>query len=152
MPSKVRKVIETIFRIYDKEGNLVDFRLNEIQARFDEDIIVPIEYAEAHNYDVPQSVLDNLHASVLKYRQGGISILILAWFLTKCMQKYSVCVMLTHDKEASERLLYRARIMLKNMKGALPDTSKLNDNEIAFAKTNSLFYICLLYTSPSPRD
>lgn len=141
MPSKVRKVIETLFQIYDKNGDLVDFKLNAIQRRFDEEVIVPIEHAEENGYDVPPVVLDRLRSSVLKYRQGGISILILAWFLTKCMQRYCVCVMLTHDKEASEKLLYRARIMLKNLKGAQPETSKLNDNEIAFAKTNSLFYI-----------
>jgi len=139
--SKIRQVIELLFRVYDKDGNLVDFRLNEIQARIDAEIITPIEYCEEHGYEVPPELLARLRQSILKYRQGGVSTLIVAWFLVKCMQKYSVCVMLTHDGEASEKLLYRARIMLKNLKGAQPETSKLNDNEIAFSKTNSLFYI-----------
>jgi hypothetical protein len=140
-PSKVRAVIENLFRIYDKEGNLVDFILNDIQAQIDEEIIAPIEACEAAGFDAPPELLAKLKSSILKYRQGGVSTLILAWFLTKCMHRYAVCVMLTHDKEHSEKLLYRARIMLKNMKGPQPKTNKLNDNEIAFAKTNSLFYI-----------
>ena len=144
MPSKTRKVIETLFRIYDKNGDLVDFILNDIQARIDEEIILPIEQfreVHGHNAPIPQHLQEAIRASILKYRQGGVTTLVMAWFLVDCMAKYTVSVMLTHDRDHSEKLLYRARLMLKNLKGPAPKTNKLNDNEISFAKTDSVFYI-----------
>lgn len=139
--SKTRVVIEKLFRIYNKEGELVDFILNNIQREVDRTIIAPIEYCEEHGYDVPPELLATLRTSILKYRQGGISTLILAWFLVRCMTKYTVAVMLTHDMEHSQRLLERAKDMLKNLKGPSPKTSKLNANEIKFGKTNSTLYV-----------
>lgn len=140
--SKARKVIETLLMVYDKEGMLVPFKLNSIQAEIDDTIIGPIEEFRAQGFEVTDECCQELlRASILKYRQGGVTTLIMAWFLVECMTRYSVCVMLTHDKEHSERLLYRARLMLKNMKGPKPKFNKLNDNEIAFAKTDSVFYI-----------
>lgn len=141
-PSKIRKVIETLFNVFDKEGNLVPFKLNDIQARIDEEIIERIERFREMGFEPsPEFVQDTIRNSILKYRQGGVTTLIMAWYLVECMSRYAVCVMLTHDKEHSEKLLYRARLMLKHMNGPKPKTTKLNDNEIAFAKTDSVFYI-----------
>lgn len=140
--SRVRNVIETLMSIYDKEGQLVPFKFNSIQAEIDRTVIEPIErFRELGFEPSPEFIQETIRASILKYRQGGVTTLIMAWFLVECMTRYSVCVMLTHDKEHSEKLLYRARLMLKNLKGPKPKTSKLNDNEIAFAKTDSVFYI-----------
>lgn len=142
MASKVRQVIETLFNIFDKEGNLVPFKLNEIQRRIDEEVIEPIERFREQGFEPDAAFIeDTIRNSILKYRQGGVTTLIMAWYLVECMSRYSVCVMLTHDKEHSEKLLYRARLMLKHMNGPKPKTTKLNDNEIAFAKTDSVFYI-----------
>jgi hypothetical protein len=142
MSSKARKVIETLMMVYDKEGNLVPFKFNDIQAKIDDLIIEPIERFRELGFEVSEEwIQETIRACILKYRQGGVTTLIMAWFLVECMTRYSVCVMLTHDKEHSEKLLYRARLMLKNLKGPSPKTSKLNDNEIAFAKTDSVFYI-----------
>lgn len=140
--SKVRQVIETLMMVYDKEGNLVPFIFNNIQAEIDDKIITPIEQMRERGFEVDSEwIQEIIRASILKYRQGGVTTLVMAWFLVECMTRYSVCVMLTHDKEHSEKLLYRARLMLKNLKGPKPKTSKLNENEIAFAKTDSVFYI-----------
>lgn len=142
--SNVRNVIETLFQIYDKNNELVPFKFNSIQARIDLEIIEPIEKFRAlhgAHADIPESLRASIRNSILKYRQGGVTTLIVAWFLVECMYKYAVVVMLTHDKEHSEKLLYRARLMLKNLKGPKPKFSKLNDNEIAFEKTQSVFYI-----------
>jgi len=142
MASKVRTVIETLFNVFDKEGELVPFRLNEIQIRIDNEIIEPIEKFRESGFEYTDDCIqDVLRNSILKYRQGGVTTLVMAWYLVECMSRYSVCVMLTHDKEHSEKLLYRARLMLKHMNGPSPKTAKLNDNEISFAKTDSIFYI-----------
>lgn len=142
--SKVRQVIETLFRIYNKDGELVDFIFNEIQVKIDHEVIEPIErYREEYgpNVELPPELLYVLRQSILKYRQGGVTTIFLAWALVECMYKYTVAVLLTHDKEHSEKSLVRAKLMLKNMKGPKPRTSKLNDNEIMFSKTNSMLYI-----------
>lgn len=124
MASKVRQAIEELFWIHNKEGILVPFRFNEIQSRIDEDIIEP----------------DVKRASILKFRQGGVTTLVMAWFLVECMRKYTVAVMLAHDRDHTEKLLQRARLMLMHM-NVKPRTSRVNDNEIRFARTNSTFYI-----------
>jgi hypothetical protein len=146
--SNIRRVIETIFMVYDKNGDLVPFIFNNIQLEIDREVIEPIErFRKAYSRDkeLPSEFQEQLQTqlrhSILKYRQGGVTTLIMAWFLVDCMARYSVSVMLTHDKEHSERLLYRARLMLKNLKGPKPKFSKLNENEIAFEKTQSVFYI-----------
>lgn len=142
MASRVRLVIEALFNIFDKEGNLVPFKLNDIQARIDEEVVERIEWLRDHGFEPSdQYIQDTIRNSILKYRQGGVTTFVMAWYLVECMSRYSVCVMLTHDKEHSEKLLYRARLMLKHMNGPKPKTTKLNDNEIAFAKTDSVFYI-----------
>lgn len=144
MASKVSRVIETLFRIYDKDGELVDFKLNSIQRKVDIEVIEPIEkFRELYGTEtpIPEKYQQALRSSILKYRQGGITTLIMAWFLVECMNRYAVCVMLAHDQDHTEKLLYRAKLMLKHLKGPAPKTNKLNDNEISFAKTDSIFYI-----------
>ena len=108
--SKVRQVIEAMFQVYDKQGELVPFKFNNIQAQIDREVIEPIErYRKAYKMGVadalPLEMQDQLRHSILKYRQGGVTTLVMAWFLVDCMAGYAVSVMLTHDKEHSERLL-----------------------------------------------
>ena len=123
--SRQAYVMETLFNIYNKEGVLVPFKLNNIQKQLDKQIIE-----------------GNIHrASVLKYRQGGVTTFIQAWFLIECMARHTIAVMLAHDRDHTEKLLERMRQMLVNLNGPAPRTSKVNDNEISFAKTQSTFYI-----------
>lgn len=122
--SKYGEIIQGLFNIYNKDGDLVPFIPNSIQQLLDQ------EYQE-HNF-----------LSVLKYRQGGISTYIMALFLVECMTSHQTAVMLAHDKDHTEKLLQRAQNMLKNLKGGVkPKTSKFNENEIVFSQTDSTFFI-----------
>lgn len=123
--SKHKLAIESLFHIYDKEGILVPFKLNEIQRRIDKEL-------ETSN-----------RISILKFRQGGVSTYIMARFLVECMSKHSVCVMLAHDRDHTEKLFERAQLMLKYLDGGKlsASTTRENRNEIVFKKTDSTFYI-----------
>ena len=118
-----KRVIETLFRIPNKRGEIVPFILNNIQQ-------------DLHNHLLKNSFLD-----ILKFRQGGITSLIMAFFLVECLSKFCVCVMIAHDKDHTERLLQRCRLFLDLLKGPSPRLSKLNDQELLFTKTHSTFYI-----------
>lgn len=121
-----RRVVETLFRIHNKEGSLVDFKYNGVQGKIHDSFI---------------SVPELTRGNIVKFRQGGVTSLIMAWYLVECMADYTVAVMLSHDREHTEKLLLRARLILQNMKGPKPQTSRVNDNEIGFSKTQSSFYI-----------
>jgi len=118
-----KDAIESLFRIYNKEGILVDFILNKPQCMIDE-----IMDAKPRN-------------SILKPRQKGCSVYVMARFLIDCMNEHTVAVMLAHDKDHTERLLRKAQEFLQNMKGPKPKTSRANENEIYFDRTQSSFYI-----------
>ncbi len=117
----IQHVIEKLFRIPNKRGEIVPFILNNVQ----------------------KDLHDNrsLRMDILKFRQGGVTSFIMAWFLIECMTRFARVVMIAHDKPHTERLLARARMMLTMMVGPAPVTSKLNDEEIVFPKTNASFYI-----------
>jgi hypothetical protein len=119
-----KETIETLFRIYNKQSQLVDFILTPAQTKVDE-------------------LLDSgiLTLDILKSRQQGCSSYIMARFLAECMESHQVVAMLAHDKEHTEKLLRRAQEFLSNVKGAKPAVERSNANEIYFKKTQSTFYI-----------
>lgn len=122
-PSPFRTIIESMFRIVDKDGVTVDFKLNSIQARLDANWtrrnIVP------------------------KPRQPGVSAYVIARFTAKCLSLDNrTCVLISHEADATRRLLQRAKFFLSNLKGDVrPDLGRSSQNEIFFTKTNSKFYI-----------
>ena len=118
---RVVEVIETLFRIPSKAGEIVPFKLNNVQEDF--------MFHKSQRTDV------------LKARQFGISSIILAWFLVECMSHFARCVMIAHDSEATRKLLQRGRFMLQNMKGPKPQLSRDSDQELAFPKTGATFFI-----------
>jgi len=118
-----KDVIETLFRIPNKEGEIVPFVLNNVQL------------------DLHDQILEYKLLDILKFRQGGVTSLIMAYFLIECMTQYSVAVMIAHDKDHTEKLLQRCRLFIQLMKGPKPVLSKVNDQEISFPKTYSTFYI-----------
>ena len=65
----------------------------------------------------------------------------MARYLIDCMWHHEIATMLAHDKDHTEKLLKRAQEFLTNINGPKPKFSKLNDNEIGFAKTQSSFFI-----------
>ncbi len=121
--SKHREVIEKLFRIYNKDDILVDFRLNKSQQLIDD------------------AMDQNPRNSILKPRQKGCSVYVMARYLVDCMNEHVTAVMLAHDKDHTEKLLRKAQQFLINMKGPKPKTSRTNENEIYFDRTQSSFYI-----------
>src|SRR5512137_1262263 len=112
--SKYKLAIETLFRIYNKEGILVPFLLNPVQCEIDKQMNL------------------NLRNSILKPRQKGCSSYIMARFLIDCLNGHTVVTMLAHDKDHTEKLLRRAQEFLENMNGAKPKISRSNENEMYF--------------------
>jgi len=118
---KVVEVIETLFRIPNKDGEIVPFHLNNVQSNF----------------------MSNKsgRTDVLKARQFGVTSIVLAWFLVECMSRFARCVMIAHDTDATRKLLQRGRFMLQQMNGPKPRLSRDSDQELAFPKTGATFYI-----------
>lgn len=117
-----RLIIESLFRIPDKEGNDVDFILNREQSELDEALtgrdIVP------------------------KARQLGISTYFIGRQLARCLSlRNRRCVVISHETDATQRLLGRAHYIIKHLKCEPPQLKYANRNEIVFEKTDSSFYI-----------
>lgn len=116
------EVMEALFRIVNKESDEVDFTLNPTQYRLDQDLtgrdLVP------------------------KARQEGVSFYFLYRYLAACLVSKNVkAVIISHDKEATSRLLLRVRFAIDNIKGPKPVIRNMSANEITFPKTNSMIYI-----------
>lgn len=122
-PSQYRRVIESMFTIVNKDGTRVPFLLTDVQARLDS--------AWTRRNIVP------------KARQVHISSYVIARFTAKCLtQDNRTCVVISHEAEATARLLGRANDILANLKGGVqPELGRHSRNEIFFKKTNSTFFI-----------
>lgn len=121
--SPYRTVIESMFQIVDKDGAKVDFRLNSVQARLD-----------AHW---------SRRNIIPKARQGGISSYVIARYVAKCLTiDNRTCVIISHEADATQRLLARAYYILDNLKGGVkPVLGRHSRNEIHFKSRNSTIYI-----------
>lgn len=122
MATKERLIIESLFQIINKNGEDVPFLLNHSQAKLDSNLtgrdIVP------------------------KARQLGISQYFLARYLASCLSiRNTRAVVISHDREATERALGRVHYMLDNLRGPKAVTSINSKSEIVFPKTNSTFFI-----------
>ena len=116
--------IEKLFYIQDKEGHKVPFSLNPSQRAFDEQ---------------RQSCNKQL---ITKARQKGFSAFILALFAIDCMGKEGTkAVVISHEGDATQRLLNRVHYYLKHMNGPKPILGRHSRNELYFPKTESTFYI-----------
>jgi len=122
-PSPYRPIIETMFQIVDKNGVRCPFRLNEVQARLD---------ASWHRRNI-----------IPKARQTGVSSYVIARYLAKCLaEENRTCVIVSHEGDATRRLLQRAKFIVKNLKGGLkPQIGRASAQEIFFEKTNSKIFI-----------
>jgi len=120
--TKERMILESMFMIADKEGKDVDFRLNSAQIKVDQRLsgrdIVP------------------------KARQEGVSSYFLGRYTVKCLgQRNTRAVVISHDKESTQRMLSRVHYYIKNIRGPPPVIKTESKNELSFPKTNSMFYI-----------
>lgn len=121
-PSPERLIIESLFRIPDKDGNDVDFILNDEQAELD---------ANLTGRDI-----------VPKARQLGISTYFLGRGLAKCLSiRNTKAVIISHDRESTQRMLSKVHYMIENIRGPKPVIKTSSKNEITFPKMNSMFYL-----------
>ncbi len=116
-----KAVIESLFRIPNKAGEIVDFKLNVVQQQLDTTLTG--------------------RDDILKARQEGVTAYIMARQLVDCMRGYARCVMIAHDRDHTERLLARARMYIELMKGPKPVLGRSNESEIVFSKTKASLYI-----------
>ena len=117
-----RGIIESLFMIANKDSEDVPFLLNPHQAKIDTEL-----------------ALKNI---VPKPRQEGISAYALALFTVRCLSKRNTrAVVISHDREATQKLLERVHYYLEHLKGPKPVLGTSSKNEISFPKTNSSFFL-----------
>ena len=120
--TKQRLVIESMFKIVDKEGQDVPFVLNSAQRYLD----------------------DNWASRTItpKARQEGVSSYWLAYFAVECLARRNTrAVVISHETDATARMLSKVKYYLDNLRGPKPVIDINNRNELTFPKTNSVFYI-----------
>ena len=115
-------IIESMFRLVDKDGNDIDFKLNSTQKKLDDNLtgrdIIP------------------------KARQEGISTYFLARYTAAALMKRNVkAVIISHESESTQRLLSRCHYFLENIRGPAPVIGRSGINIITFPKTDSMIYI-----------
>ena len=124
-----KTIIETGFSIINKQSIQVPFVQNFIQNRLDE------VREKLKREGKPVWIL------VLKARQEGCSAKVEADWLADCLKEDNLnCVVISHEKESTKRLLRRVHYYIETCK--YPITTKIqSEYEISFPKTNSWFYI-----------
>ena len=122
MRSQEAMIIEQMFMIADKQGKDVDFTLNHTQVRLD---------ANLSGRDI-----------IPKARQEGVSAYVPARFLAACMMyRNTRAVVISHDKESTQRLLDRVHYYINHIRGPEPIIKHSSKNHISFPKMDSVFYI-----------
>lgn len=115
-------VVEKLFSIQTKEGVKVPFILNPAQRFF------------------TQNRSDR--TLVAKARQKGFSSYILAEFSVRCLGYTGThAVVMSHEGQATQRLLDKASYYLRHIKGPPPKFGRHSRNEFYFEKMESSFYI-----------
>lgn len=118
-----RLIIESMFRIPNKEGKDIDFILNDVQADLD-----------------TNRTLRNI---IPKARQRGISTYITGLFLASCLStRNRRCVVVSHSTDATAKLLGKAHYILRNLRDGVEASLRYDSrNELYFSETDSIFYV-----------
>ena len=118
--------IKSLFFIQTKEGVRVPFALNHAQQTLD---------AIDHPYSRSRIL-------VAKARQHGFSSIILGKFTVRCLgNEGRHAVIMSHEADATQRLLDRSHYFLKHMRGPKPTTGRNSRNELYFSKTESTYFV-----------
>ena len=116
------RMIEGMFPVMDRRGNRQRFELNWAQWKLDNGW-------SARNL-------------IPKARRLGVSTYVLARWTAACMWYENInCVVVSHEKSATERLLGIVHFFINNMYGPKPETKNLSQHHIVFKDTNSKFFI-----------
>lgn len=117
-----RAGIEKFFRIPDESGVDRPFLLRPEQERFDEE--------------------RTLRDIILKARQLGFSSFVLALYLIRAMGMPNRRVaIISHERSATQRLLYRIQYMVEHFQGATPKLKYSTKNEMVFPRTGSMIFV-----------
>ena len=121
MNEKLFALMSSLLKIANKQSETVPFVPNIFQRKL---------LSESTGRDI-----------ILKARQVGISSVILAKFFLKCISTQNTrAVVISHDRESTQRLLARVHFFLRNL--PIPvKTTYANKNEITFEDTNSTYFI-----------
>ncbi len=116
-------IIETLFKVVNKEGKDIPFELNQ-----------------------PQCLLDNALTKrniIPKARQEGISTYFLARYTAAALMRRNVkAVIISHDTESTQRLLTRCEYFLENLRcDERPEIGRSALNTITLPKMDSVIYI-----------
>ena len=116
-----RLIIESMLIIADKNGEDVPMLLNPAQVEIDETLSGRDLYPKA--------------------RQEGVSSYFLARYFVKCLSQRNVrAVIISHDRESTQRLLLRVHKFIKMM-DPKPVINHASKNEITFPKMDSMIYL-----------
>ncbi len=115
-------IMESMFRVVNKDKEVVDFKLNSAQRKLDESLtgrdIVP------------------------KARQEGVSTYFLGRYTASCLMHRNIrAAVVAHEGRATEKLLSRCKFFLDNIKGPPPVIGRSGIGIITFPKMNSEIYI-----------
>lgn len=126
MLSNEAKAIQTLFNIQNKEGIKVPFDFNGAQQFLDK-------------HDNPNN---HLNIIIAKARQKGFSSGILAKFTVRCLGREGThAVVISHEAEATQRLLDKVHYYLKHIKGPPPEFGHNSRGEISFSIRDSTYYV-----------
>ena len=98
---------------------------------------MPFKLNRAQNYYWERKTRRNL---ILKGRQGGLTKIIDADQLVDCFRKSTNAVVISHEKEATERLFSSVRYYVENMK-IKPQVSIDSAHQMKFPKRGSSYFI-----------
>ncbi len=118
--SDVKLYVESFLSIVNKGGKTVLFKLNNMQQQI---------YKNTSKYNI-----------ILKSRQGGGSVFILAKALYLCMTKANThCMMLSHNMESTRNIFNKAKQLYESVPDIIkPKLERNNRQELAFSNGSVL--------------
>ena len=100
--------------------------------------------SQPFRFNWAQRLLDQQWTSrnlIPKARQLGVSTFVLARWTAACLMRENInAVVVSHESNATQRLLQKVHFFLENMRGPPPDV-KTSRNRVDFKRTGSSFYI-----------
>lgn len=124
--SQEAKVIQHLFSIQNKSGVKVPFLPNQAQ-----------QFLDTHD-----PITERARILIAKCRQKGFSSFIGAKFSVRCLGREGThAVVLSHEANATQRLLDKSHYYLKHINGPKPIFGRNSRGELYFPKTESTYYI-----------
>lgn len=118
--------IQSLFHLQDKRGKKVKFVFNSAQSLFD----------RLDNPTEPRKII------IAKCRQKGVTQGAIAKFAVRCLGVEGThAVIISHEADATQRLLSRVDYLFKHMNGPRPTFGSNSRKEITFPVRDSTYFI-----------